>query len=191
MTAAPMDMRRRRLLMAAPLAVAAAAGAGFLAMLHGMEQGTFDPRALNSPLIGHPMPDFSLPGQVPDQKGFSSADVREAGHAVLINFFASWCAPCVMEAPVLLQLQQAGVKLWGIAYKDKPQAVAGFLTQHGNPFTRIASDLPGRVAIDFGVYGVPESHYIDRTGIIRWRWAGPLSSDAVENQLPALMKRYP
>jgi cytochrome c biogenesis protein CcmG/thiol:disulfide interchange protein DsbE len=191
MTAAPIDLRRRRLMMAAPLAVATAAGVGFLAMLHGMREGTFDPRALNSPLIGHPLPDFSLPGQIPDAKGFSSADVRAAGHSVLINFFASWCAPCVMEAPVLMQLRQAGVPLWGIAYKDKPAAVEGFLVQHGNPFIRIASDLAGRVAIDFGVYGVPESHYVDRTGIIRWRWAGPLSSDAVDNQLPALMKRYP
>ncbi len=179
----------RRLLLLAPLGVAAVGGVSFWAMLSGMRRGTFDPRGVPSTLIGKPLPQFSLPGQ-PSGPGFSSADVRAADHPVLINFFASWCVPCVVEAPLLTRLQDQGAAIWGIAYKDKPQATADFLARNGNPYRRIARDEPGRVAIDFGVYGVPESYLVDRAGIIRWRWAGPLMQDTVTEQLQPLLKKY-
>ncbi len=83
--------------------------------------------------------------------------------------------PCVEEAPTLAALKQQGVPIWGIAYKDKPDATAGFLDQHGDPYVRVARDEPGTVGIDFGLYGVPESYLVDASGIVRWRWAGGLS----------------
>jgi cytochrome c biogenesis protein CcmG/thiol:disulfide interchange protein DsbE len=161
----------RRLLLAAPLVAAGAAGVGFWAMLSGMTSGTFDPRGVPSVLIDKPMPEFTL-------AGFSSADIRAEGRPVVINFFASWCVPCIEEAPTLVALARAGVALWGIAYKDKPAATDAFLARHGNPFARLARDEPGNVAIEFGVTGVPETFLIDAKGVVRWRFTGPLPQAA-------------
>jgi cytochrome c biogenesis protein CcmG/thiol:disulfide interchange protein DsbE len=141
-------------------------------------------------LVGQRLPDFDLPPQAPAEKGFSSADVLAAGRPVLINFFASWCVPCVLEAPVLMALKQQSVPLWGIAYKDQAADSADFLAKHGDPYERLARDAPGRVAIDFGLYGVPETYFVDRTGIVRRRWAGPLTDDQVRDQLKPLLQRY-
>ena len=179
----------RRVIMLGPLAIALAGGAGFWAMLNRMEAGDFDPHGIPSPLIGKPVPEFALPPQG-DQQGFSSTDLLAAGHPVLINFFASWCVPCAIEAPELDKLHQQGVAIWGIAYKDKAADAAGFLDEHGNPYGRIARDEPGRTAIDFGLYGVPETFFIDRQGIIRWRWAGPLMPDTAQQQLQPLLQHY-
>ena len=180
---------KRRLVLLSPLAIAAAGGVGFWTMLNRMRDGTFDPRGVPSMLVGKKLPEFSLPGQ-PPSAGFSSADVLAAGRPVLINFFASWCVPCVIEAPLLMKLHTANTPIWGIAYKDKPDATAAFLKRTGDPYARIARDEPGRVAIDFGVYGVPESYLVDRTGIVRWRWAGPLSEDVVAQQLDPLLRKF-
>ena len=179
----------RRLLLLAPLGIAAAGGVGFWAMLNRMQRGTFDPRGVPSMLVGRKLPDFSLPG-LPPAPGFSTGDVLAAGRPVLINFFASWCVPCVIEAPELNKLRDRGTAIWGIAYKDKPDAAAEFLRRNGDPYARIARDEPGRVAIDFGVYGVPESYLVDRTGTVRWRWAGPVTEDIVADQLDPLLKKY-
>jgi cytochrome c biogenesis protein CcmG/thiol:disulfide interchange protein DsbE len=179
----------RRLLMMAPLGIAFAGGGVFYAMLQGEETGRFDPRSVPSPLIGKPMPDFTLPEQPPGD-GFTSAEVRAAGHSVLINFFASWCASCQEEAPELMKLHQAGVPIWGIAFKDNKAAAGIFLGRLGNPYEKLARDTSGRTAIDFGLYGVPETYFIDRTGIIRWRWAGALTPDVVAHQLRPLLRKY-
>ena len=103
------------------------------------------------------------------------------GRPVLVNFFASWCVPCVIEHPELMKLSKTGLPIWGIAYKDTVSAASGFVATHGNPFGRIARDVPGQVAIDFGVYGVPESYLLDSHGVVRWRMAGPLTPDVVES----------
>ncbi len=171
----------RRLLLLAPFGVALVAGGGFLAMLRREQAGTFDPRGVPSMLIDRPVPPFSLPG-------LASSDLR--GRPVLVNFFASWCVPCVEEAPVLMDLRRAGVPLYGIAYKDKPEATDAFLSRHGDPYARLARDLPGRVAIDWGLTGVPETYLIDRDGIVRWRWVGPLTPDTVTAELQPLLRRY-
>lgn len=182
-------MNRRRLLLLAPLGVAAAGGAAFWTMLSRMERGTFNPRSVPSPLVGKPAPEFTLPAQAPAGEGFASTDLHAVGRPLLINFFASWCVPCVIEHPQLMALAAEGMPVWGIAYKDTPEAAAGFLARRGNPFSRIARDAPGQVAIDWGVYGVPESFLLDAQGLIRWRYAGPLTPEVVAEQLRPLLRR--
>lgn len=179
----------RRLLLIAPLGVAVIGGAAFWMMLDKMSEGTFDPHSLPSPLIGKPLPDFTLPG-FSEGRGFSSADVKASGKPVLINFFASWCVPCVEEAPALEALKRRGVAIWGVAYKDKPNATAYFLKQNGDPYARLGTDQPGRVAIDFGLYGVPETYLVDGSGIVRWRWAGGLTERVIRDGLDPLLKQY-
>jgi cytochrome c biogenesis protein CcmG, thiol:disulfide interchange protein DsbE len=182
---------RRRLLLLAPLGVAVAAGAGFYAMLRGLGTGSYDPRGVPSALIGKPAPDFTLPPlEGVDRPALAASDLRGTGKPVLVNFFASWCVPCVIEHPQLMRLSREGVPVLGIAYKDKPEDALGFLKRHGNPFTRLGMDQPGRVAIDWGLYGVPETYLIDKDGIIRWRWAGPLTEDTLRAELQPLLRRY-
>ena len=181
-------MMRRRLLLLAPLGIAAAGGAGFLAMLRGLSTGSFDPRGVPSPLVGRRIPEFSLPAQPPATQGFGSADLLAAGRPVLVNFFASWCVPCLAEHPVLMQLSAQKTSVWGIAYKDT--AAAAFLARNGDPYARLARDDPGRVAIDWGVYGVPETFFVDSGGIIRWRWAGPLSDETLRQEVRPLLQKY-
>lgn len=168
----------------APLGAAAVGGTAFWMLLDRMSEGTYDPHSVPSMLIGKPLPAFSLPGQPPSQ-GFSSTDV--VGPA-LVNFFASWCIPCIQEAPTLMKLKQQGTPIWGIAYKDKTNDTADFLKDYGDPYTRIARDEPGTVAINFGLYGVPETYLVDRSGIVRWRWAGGMSDDVVSHYLAPLMQ---
>lgn len=184
------DPTRRRLLRALPFAGAAVVGAGFLALLGRMRTGTYDPHAVPDPRVGHAVPNFDLPPQPPGAVGFSSAELHATAKPVVINFFASWCVPCLQEAPMLLALQQQGVALWGIAYEDTVAATQGFLDRNGNPYARLARDANGQVAIDFGLYGVPESYFIDRSGIIRWRWTGPLVEDADLLRLQHLLTEY-
>ena len=175
----------RRTLLLAPLAFAGAAGVAFLFMLKGMEKGTFDPRGVPNMLSGKHVPSFDLPGLT--GAGFTAADLSSTGAPTLINFFASWCPPCIQENPILVQLQKRGVIIWGIAYKDVKPDTLKFLQKYGNPFARIAQDQPGRVAIDWGVTGVPESFLIDGTGTVRWHMPGPLTPKIVAEQLmPAL-----
>jgi cytochrome c biogenesis protein CcmG, thiol:disulfide interchange protein DsbE len=174
----------RRLLLLAPFGGVVAAGAGFFAMLRLETEGKFDPRGVPSMLIGKHVPPFALPGD----PGFADADL--SGKPILVNFFASWCVPCVEEAQVLLGLKQAGVAIYGIAYKDKPDATAAYLAKHGNPYARIARDEPGRVAIDWGVTGVPENYLVDKDGVVRWRFVGPLTPDMVAGELQPLLRQY-
>jgi cytochrome c biogenesis protein CcmG, thiol:disulfide interchange protein DsbE len=178
---------QRRALLLAPLGVAAIGGTAFWLLLNRMREGSYDPHGVPSMLIGRPLPSFSLPGLPPSQ-GFSSTDILAERRPTLINFFASWCIPCVQEAPALMMLKQQGTPIWGIAYKDKADATAEFLRQNGDPYTRIARDEPGNTAIDFGLYGVPESYVIDKSGIVRWRWAGGLSEDILHQSLAPLLQ---
>ncbi len=174
-------MDRRQLLLAAPLGAAVLGGGAFWAMLRGMQAGTFDPRGVPSPITGQKIPQFDLPAQPPSQ-GFSSADLAN-GKPLLLNFFASWCLPCVEEHPALLALAEAGVPIWAIAYKDPEDKAAQFIARHGDPYKRIARDAPGRVAIDFGLSGVPESFLVDGQGVVRWHWAGPIDANIIQNRL--------
>ena len=174
-------MNRRSLLLAAPLGAAVLGGGAFYAMLRGMSAGTFDPRGVPSPITGERVPVFDLPPQRPSQ-GFSSADLA-AGKPTLLNFFASWCEPCLVEHPSLMALAEVGLPIWAIVYKDGEDKAAAFLQRHGNPYQRIARDATGRVAIDFGLSGVPESFLVDGAGVVRWHWANGLTSNVIEHRL--------
>jgi cytochrome c biogenesis protein CcmG, thiol:disulfide interchange protein DsbE len=178
----------RRAVMLVPLGIAAAGGFAFWRMLARMETGKFDPHALDNPLVGKPFPAFTLKG-LGEAKGFDTAALKTAAaeKPMLVNFYASWCIPCAAEADVLGALAAEGLPVWGIAYKDTVDASAKFLSRYGNPYGRIADDADGRVAIDWGVYGVPETYLIDKAGVIRWHLAGPLTEDSVRDELrPAL-----
>lgn len=179
----------RRVVLLAPLAVAAASGFGAWTILRRMKEGTFDPHDVPSQLIGKAIPPFeALPALDGATQGFNSAALTGTGQPLLVNFFASWCVPCVIEAPTLMLLKQQNIPIWGIAYKDKPVAARAFLARHGDPYTRIAMDEPGRVAIDWGVYGVPETYLLDRQGVVRWRQAGPITDDVLETQLKPMLR---
>jgi cytochrome c biogenesis protein CcmG/thiol:disulfide interchange protein DsbE len=108
---------------------------------------------------------------------------------VLINFFASWCLPCREEHPLLMRLaEQEHVPLYGIDYKDKPEAARSLLKEFGDPYRGIGVDKDGRVGLDFGVYGVPETYVLDSSGHIRKRFVGPLTTEKVSRELLPLLK---
>jgi len=181
----------RRALLFAPFAVAAAGGVAFYGMLQGMKTGEYNPRGVPSALIGRTPPDFALPAlDGVDVPAITSDALRGLPGPVLVNFWASWCVPCIIEHPQLMRLQREGIPVFGIAYKDKPEDSVRFLRQHGNPFRRLSKDEPGRVAIDWGVYGVPETYLLDREGVIRWRWAGPITPEVLEQDIRPLIRRY-
>jgi cytochrome c biogenesis protein CcmG, thiol:disulfide interchange protein DsbE len=147
-----------------------------------------DPQLVPSALINRPAPDFALPGLYNPRQGLSRKDL--GGGITLVNFFASWCVPCREEQPALTALgHQPGVTLDGIAYKDKPADSRHFLDDLGNPFSRVAVDHDGTTAINFGVYGVPETYVVDRIGHIRYRHVGPLSEQDVDHKILPLIAR--
>jgi cytochrome c biogenesis protein CcmG, thiol:disulfide interchange protein DsbE len=146
----------------------------------------YDPHALPSALIDKEAPYFALTG-LNGGDGVSRDALK--GGAVLINFFASWCVPCRVEHPLLMRLSEHNhVPLFGIDYKDQPEDARKLLTQLGDPYRAIGLDSDGRVGLDFGVYGVPETYVLDRTGHIRKRFVGPLTAQQVDNELLPLLK---
>lgn len=181
-TAVETRRTHRRLLFLVPLAFFVVI-AGFLAI--GL---TRDPGTLPSVLIGKSTPQFDLP-PLPGRgdTGLSTADL--SGGPMLVNMFASWCVPCRIEHPTLMRLKGMGVVIQAINYKDKPEDAAAFLADLGDPFTRIGSDRNGRVGIEWGVYGVPETYVIDREGRIAYRHVGPLQAGDVERTILPLLEQ--
>jgi cytochrome c biogenesis protein CcmG/thiol:disulfide interchange protein DsbE len=151
----------------------------------GLFQGP--PSVLPSPLVGKPAPEIGLPALDAQAAGFTRAELGQ-GRPVIINFWASWCAPCRIEHATLESLAaRQGVTLYGVAYKDDPEKSRAFLTELGNPFGRINQDRDGRVSIDWGVTGVPETFVVDGQGVIRVHYAGPLNEELLQRLiLPAL-----
>jgi len=142
---------------------------------------------LPSALIDKPAPDFALPPITGTGKGFSRADL--SGGVSLVNVWASWCAPCRMEQPVLMRLARQGVTIWGINYKDRPADAKRFLDELGDPFKAIGADRTGRTSIDWGVYGYPETFVVDAAGRIRYRHVGPIQGADLEERILPLLKR--
>jgi cytochrome c biogenesis protein CcmG/thiol:disulfide interchange protein DsbE len=138
-----------------------------------------------SRLEGQRLPAFSLPPAVPGEPGLSSPDFA-SGSPRLINIFASWCVPCVAEAPSLMELKRRGVAIDAIAIRDRPEDVAAFLARNGDPFERIGSDRESRVQISLGSSGVPESFVIDGRGMIRAQHIGPIMPQDVDTILAAI-----
>jgi cytochrome c biogenesis protein CcmG/thiol:disulfide interchange protein DsbE len=161
-------------LAAIPVAIFAALALIFWKGLSG------NPSELPSALIGKPVPQFALPAidglGVP---GFDAAALKQ-GEVTLVNVWASWCGPCRVEHPVLMDLSKRdGIRLHGLNYKDDPVNAVQFLATLGQPYHAVGADRPGRAAVDWGVYGVPETFVIDGQGIIRYKFVGPLSPQAV------------
>ena len=155
---------------------------GFLAV--GL---TLNPREIPSPLVGKAAPQFSLP-QLHDQgKVFSPDEMK--GRVWLLNFWASWCSGCKTEHPVLMQLAKSGeVPVYGMDYKDQKEEAVAWLNRWGNPYPIVAVDAAGRVGIDYGVYGVPETYVIDKQGVIRYKQIGPLTADALKQTILPLVR---
>jgi cytochrome c biogenesis protein CcmG, thiol:disulfide interchange protein DsbE len=149
---------------------------------------TLKPREVPSPFIGKAAPAFSLPGLHDESVKVSPAAMR--GQVWLLNVWASWCAPCREEHPLIVAAaRDSGVPVVGLNYKDERDAARQWLRQLGDPYRAIAADRDGRVGIDWGVYGVPETFVIDRAGIIRHKVIGPLTPDAWASEVLPLVKR--
>ena len=148
---------------------------------------TKDPRILPSALIDKPAPEFKLPALHDGGSGLAKSDL--GGEVKLVNVFASWCAPCKVEHPVLMRFSERNIApLYGINYKDKKADATAWLKQLGDPYQRIGQDLSGRAGIDWGVYGVPETYVIDREGRIRYRHVGPVLPETLENTILPLIE---
>ena len=146
-----------------------------------------DPTLLPSQLIGKPVPAFNLPPVRPGDQGFSNSDL--GGEPMLLNVYASWCAACRLEHPMLMRLRSQGVPIHGLDWKDEPAKGAQVLTNQGDPYLRVGNDLSGRTGIDLGVSGAPETFVIDRQGKVRYRHTGAISIEDWDKKIEPLMER--
>jgi cytochrome c biogenesis protein CcmG, thiol:disulfide interchange protein DsbE len=144
-------------------------------------------RAIDSKMVGKPVPAFNLPPGVEGRGAFASTDLT-TGKPRLLNVFASWCVPCIAEAPVLMELKRRGVSIDAIAIRDRPEDVAAFLARHGDPYDRIGSDTASRVQLALGSGGVPETFVIDGKGVIRYQHIGDIRPEHVPEILAQLEK---
>ena len=145
-----------------------------------------NPHEVPSPLIGKPAPAFTLPQLKEPGKQFSAEEMK--GKVWLLNVWSSWCVSCREEHPLLVELaQQNIVPIYGLDYKDKREDGLGWLDRGGNPYVLSASDIEGRVGIDYGVYGVPETYVIDKEGIIRYKEIGPVTPQSLQNKILPLV----
>jgi cytochrome c biogenesis protein CcmG, thiol:disulfide interchange protein DsbE len=178
------SVARARLIVFIPLAFFLALAALFLVRLGSSD----DPSRVPSALIGHPVPDISLPG-VPglerDGKplpGLNAADLK--GAVTVVNVWSSWCVPCRDEAPLLMRLaEDRRIRIVGINYKDQPENARRFLGRFGNPFVAAGADANGRAAIEWGVYGVPETFLVGRDGRIAFKLIGGITPDNIDRAL--------
>lgn len=148
---------------------------------------TLDPSKIPSVLIGKPAPEFRLPPVQGRTQGLSSDDLK--GAVSLVNVFASWCLECRLEHPLLMRLAAEGdIPIYGLNYKDKPDDAANWLDSLGDPYTRTGADRDGRVAIEWGVYGVPETFVVDRNGTIAYKHIGALSRETLDETILPLVE---
>jgi cytochrome c biogenesis protein CcmG, thiol:disulfide interchange protein DsbE len=156
-----------------------------LAVLFGIGL-TLNPREVPSPLIGKPVPEFNLPPVKGRTLGLSSADLK--GEVALVNVFASWCTACRAEHPLFMEMKEKGiVPIHGLNYKDKPDDAEKWLNELGDPYIRTGADINGRVGIEWGVYGVPETFVIDREGRIAYKHIGQLTPQVLRDKIIPLI----
>jgi cytochrome c biogenesis protein CcmG/thiol:disulfide interchange protein DsbE len=147
-----------------------------------------DPSLLPSTLIGRPVPQFSLPPVKGRTLGLVSADLK--GEVSLVNVFASWCTACRAEHPLFMGLKASGaVRVFGLNYKDRPSDAAKWLDELGDPYHRTGADINGQVAIDWGVYGVPETFVVSTDGIIAYRHVGPITPEVLAKTILPLVRK--
>jgi cytochrome c biogenesis protein CcmG/thiol:disulfide interchange protein DsbE len=160
----------------------------FLALVALLAAGLrLDPREVPSPLIGKPAPAFELPLLKSPEKTFSQKDML--GKVWVLNVWASWCEPCLVEHPVISRLSKSGAApVVGLNYKDARGDALPWLARNGDPFLVTVFDSSGRIGIDYGVYGVPETYVIDRAGVIRYKQIGPLTLEILEKKVEPLLK---
>lgn len=166
-----------------PLAVFAALAALLLAGV--LRNSGKDTSAIDSPLIGKPVPAFSLPLLGEPDKRLGRADFL--GKPWLLNVWGSWCVNCRDEHPQLLALARSGrIAIVGYNYKDEPAEAQRWLQSYGSPYTTVLADEEGRAALDFGIYGAPETFLVDAQGIVRWKHIGPISDEVLQQELEPL-----
>ena len=160
----------------------------FLALVTLLAAGLrLNPREVPSPLIGKPAPRFELPLLDAPDKTFSQKDML--GAVWILNVWASWCPPCLVEHPVVTDLARSGIApVVGLNYKDTREDALPWLKRNGDPYQLSVYDAAGRIAIDYGVYGVPETYVIDRKGVIRYKHIGPLTPEVAQKKLQPLVK---
>jgi len=155
------------------------------AFLYGLGR---DPSVIPSALVGRPVPEFKLPPVKGRTLGLASSDLR--GEVSLVNVFASWCTACREEHPLLMKIKdEHTVPIHGIDYKDKPDDAANWLDTMGDPYARTGANIDGRVSIDWGVYGVPETFVVDRQGRIAFKHVGPVSEQVLSGEILPLIER--
>ncbi|HFD80666.1 MAG TPA: DsbE family thiol:disulfide interchange protein [Gammaproteobacteria bacterium] len=161
----------------------------FLALAALLYKGlSLDPHKVPSPLIDKPAPAFSLPLLKDPGKTLSADELR--GKVWLLNVWATWCVSCRAEHPVLMQLAASGkVPVYGLNYKDKREAALRWLQRYGNPYTANAFDADGRVGIDWGVYGTPETFIIDKEGVIRHKHIGPITPEVLRSEIYPIVEK--
>jgi cytochrome c biogenesis protein CcmG/thiol:disulfide interchange protein DsbE len=180
---APERAPRRRLLFLVP----ALAFIGLM-IAFGISLSNRDPSTVPSALIGRPAPAFDWAPVKGRSLGLATVDLK--GEVSLVNVFASWCVACREEHPLLMCLASEGtVPIHGLNYKDKPDDAARWLDTMGDPYTRTGADLDGWVAIDWGVYGVPETYVVDREGHIAFKQIGPITADVLEHTIRPMIAR--
>jgi cytochrome c biogenesis protein CcmG, thiol:disulfide interchange protein DsbE len=134
------------------------------------------------------VPGFSLPGLV--GPGFEARDLLTSKKPILVKFWGPWSPACITEYPLLMELQASKVEMWGIAFRESRTNALDFLERNGNPYSRVAYDAAGRAASDWGVTSAPSTFLVDGDGIVRWHWAGPLTSQVVARELWPLLERF-
>jgi cytochrome c biogenesis protein CcmG/thiol:disulfide interchange protein DsbE len=174
---------KRPLFYALPLAL-------FLGLAFFFWRGlSIDPRQLPSPLINQSVPQFELPHLFSGQPAFSDKDLR--GHVALVNVFASWCEACGLEQAELVKIARSNaVKIYGIDYKDQRALAKRWLLSAGNPYASIGFDADGKVSMEWGVYGVPETFVVDANGIIRYKLIGPMTEATWYNVILPIVTRW-
>lgn len=149
---------------------------------------TLNPREIPSPLIGKPAPEFTAPTLHQPDRTISRADL--VGEVVAVNVFASWCVACREEHPHIMALaQHHGVPVYGLNYKDARSDATKWLAQMGDAYTDIIYDIDGRVGLDWGVYGVPETFVLDRRGVIRYKRIGAIDGRLIKDEILPLIER--